>query len=427
MRRAAVGRGPAPVPPTALGQTARELAEGATVITLVPATARLLATRQQLRARRARPGSPRRLRACGSPWSAPAPSTPRSTHCSPRPTGSVWPATTAPPNWARSSAAPQAFLRCVWARPCPVSSTGWWTRHAGARAAGPRGAPDPYRWGARLARHGRPRGARRGLVADSRPRGHRRAPGGRWVAPWRSRRSSAPTTPCARCGSPAGPGSTRARTGSRPRWWSPGRPDETELRAHAARHLAPYKVPDTIVLRSALPRTASGKTAAAARYRLTPRAIEAARAYKTSELLFALHELGALTALAEGTALAPLSAELGCDPRALEVLLDTAASLGLLSTAAESESAAARVPLAELTAFVRLEERLSRDLVTREALAAVARSGQARRPFERLPRTRTTRSWSRCTRGPSAAPRPWPVPPSVCVCCVRAPAPGWSR
>lgn len=139
------------------------------------------------------------------------------------------------------------------------------------------------------------------------------------------------------------------------------------------------------MLRTALPKTATGKAAAAARYRLTPRAIEAARAYKTSELLFALHDLGALTALAEGTALAPLSADLGCDPLALEILLDTAASLGLLSTAAESEPASLRVPLAELTAFVRLEERLSHDLVTRRALAAVARSGLANRPFERRP------------------------------------------
>ncbi|MFF3893778.1 AMP-binding protein [Streptomyces sp. NPDC001812] len=376
-----------PVPPTALGQTARELAEGATVITLVPATARLLATRQQVRARRARPGSP-----------APAPRL----------------------RIAMVGAGPvDASLDTLFTEAYGIGvARNYGSTELGAVFSGPAGLP-PLCVGAPLpgvehrlvdpaTQEPAPQGPgalqiRTDGVPDWHDMGDLAVPdggslrilgregtavrrGGRWVAPLEIEAVFR-----------AHDAVREVRVTGRPRVHqgedgiaaevvvAPGGPDETELRAHAARHLAPYKVPDTIVLRSALPRTASGKTAAAARYRLTPRAIEAARAYKTSELLFALHELGALTALAEGTALAPLSAELGCDPRALEVLLDTAASLGLLSTAAESESAAARVPLAELTAFVRLEERLSRDLVTREALAAVARSGQARRPFERRP------------------------------------------
>lgn len=375
-----------PVPPTALGQTARELAEGATVIALVPTTARLLATRQRLRARRAHPGSP---------------------------------------------AAPRLRVAMVGAGPVDASLDALFTEaygigvarnygstELGAVLSGPAGLP-PLCVGAPLpgvehrlvdpvTRRPRSQGPgvlqiRTDAVPDWHDTGDLAVPeagslrilgregtavrrGGRWVAPLEIEAVLR-----------AHEAVREVRVSGRPRGHegedgieaevvvAPGGPDEGELRAHAARHLAPYKVPDTIVLRSALPRTASGKTAAATRYRLTPRAIEATRAYKSAELLFALHELGALTALAEGTASAPLSTELGCDPQALEILLDTAASLGLLSTAPGHEGVG-RAHLAELDAFIRLEERLSRDLVTREALAAVARSGQARRPFERRPR-----------------------------------------
>ncbi|MEI7031016.1 AMP-binding protein [Streptomyces pratensis] len=373
-----------PVPPTALGQTARELADGATVIALVPATARLLATRQQLRARRAGPDSP-----------GPAPRL----------------------RIAMVGAGPvDASLDALFTEAYGIGvARNYGSTELGSVFAGPAGLP-PLCVGAPLpgvehrlvdptTQEPAPQGPgalqiRTDAVPDWHDTGDLAVPdegslrilgregtavrrGGRWVAPleieavFRAHEAVREVRVTGRPRAHRGEDGIAAEVVV-----APGGPDETELRAHAARHLAPYKVPDAIVLRTALPRTASGKTAAAARYRLTPRAIEAARAYKASELLFALHELGALTALAEGAALGPLSAELGCDARALEVLLDTAASLGLLSTAAEPQDAA-RVPLAELTAFVRLEERLSRDLVTREALAAVARSGQARRPFER--------------------------------------------
>ncbi|MDJ0462515.1 AMP-binding protein [Streptomyces sp. H27-C3] len=376
-----------PVPPTALGQTALELAAGATVITLVPAAARLLATRQKLRARRAGPGAP-----------APAPGL----------------------RIAMVGAGPvDASLDTLFTEAYGIGvARNYGSTELGAVFSGPAGLA-PMCVGAPLPGVGHrlvdpttqePTAQGPGALqirTDTVPDWHdtgdlavshegslrilgregtavRR--GGRWVAPleieavFRAHNAVREVRVAATRRAHEGEDGIVAEVVV-----ATGGPDEAELRAHAARHLAPYKVPDIIVLRTALPKTATGKAAAAARYRLTPRAIEATRAYKTSELLFALHDLGALTALAEGTALAPLSADLGCDPLALGILLDTAASLGLLSTAAESEPAAPRVPLAELTAFVRLEERLSHDLVTRRALAAVARSGLANRPFERRP------------------------------------------
>ncbi|MEV4505669.1 AMP-binding protein [Streptomyces klenkii] len=153
------------------------------------------------------------------------------------------------------------------------------------------------------------------------------------------------------------------------------------LREHARRELAAYKVPDEFVIRTALPTSATGKVRAAPRYRLTRRAAEAARAYKTSEVLFALHGLGALDRLAEGAGAADLARELGFDADALEWVLRAAAGLGVLTTAAPGDTEP-RVRAAELAAFVRLEEHLSRGPVTREEIAAAVRTGVARRPFE---------------------------------------------
>ncbi|MEU3752575.1 AMP-binding protein [Streptomyces olivoreticuli] len=155
------------------------------------------------------------------------------------------------------------------------------------------------------------------------------------------------------------------------------------LREHARRELAPHKVPDEFVLRESLPVNAAGKVRAASVYRLTRGAAEAARAYKTSEVLFALHDLGALEPLARGADTALLAGELGCDADALEWLLRTATALGVLTT--EAEAPGTRVRAGELAAFVALEEHLSRGLVTREELAAVARRGTARRPFDASP------------------------------------------
>jgi long-chain acyl-CoA synthetase len=386
-----------PVPPTALGQTARELAAGATILTLVPTTARLLATRQRLRARRAGPGAPPaapglRIAMVGA---GPVDASLDALFAEAYGIGVARNYGSTELGAVFSGPAGLAPL-CVGA-PLPGVDSRLVDRATGERTALGPGTlqirtdvvPDWHDTGDLAVSH---EGSLRILGRE----GTAVRRGGRWVAPLEIEAVLR-----------AHDGVREVRVTARRRVHTgedgivaevvvtAGGPGEAELRAHAARHLAPYKVPDTVVLRTALPRTASGKAAAPVRYRLTPRAAEAARAYKTSELLFALHDLGALTALAEGVDPAALSAELGCDARALEILLDTAAALGLLSTAAENttyntagntaEPARPRVQVAELTAFVRLEASLSRSLVTREALAAVARTGLADRPFERGP------------------------------------------
>jgi len=158
----------------------------------------------------------------------------------------------------------------------------------------------------------------------------------------------------------------------------PDGPDQDALRAAAERELAPYKVPDEFRLRDSLRRTFSGKVLADQQFRLAPGAMAAARAYKAAELLFALHELGALEPLANGAPADDLAARLGCDSDALEWLLRVATDLGVIST----DPDAPPVDADELLGFVRLEELLSRTLVTREELASVARTGLQARSFE---------------------------------------------
>ncbi|GAA3009893.1 AMP-binding protein [Streptomyces fulvorobeus] len=370
-----------PVPPTALGEAARELAAGATVVALVPTTARLLATRQRLRARRAGPGA--------------APPAPRL-------------------RIAMTGAGPvDGPLDALFGEAYGVGlARNYGSTALGAVLSGPAGLP-PLCAGTPLpgvdirlldrTTHAETADGPGILQIRSdalpgwhdtgdlavREHGHLRVLGREGTAVRRGARWVAPLEIESVLRAHAGVRDVRVAARRRAHDGEDGLvaevvaddgTDTDELRAHAARHLAPHKVPDTFVLRAALPRTAVGKAAAPARYRLTPRALRAARAYKASELLFALHDLGALTALAEGSELADISAETGCDTRALELLLDTAAALGLVSTGLEPGGPA--VPIDELAAFVELEKRLSRDLVSREALAAVARTGVRHRPFE---------------------------------------------
>lgn len=158
-------------------------------------------------------------------------------------------------------------------------------------------------------------------------------------------------------------------------------PTPEELRAFAREQLAPYKIPDSFEMLAALPRTDTGKAKPTQRYRLAPAALAALRAYKASELLFALRELGAFEALGRGVEGGELARRLGCDGAALNWMLTTAADLGVLTVEGGAEAGSC-VAAPELETFARLEERLSRSLVTREALVAVARSGLQRRPFD---------------------------------------------
>ncbi|MGK5547196.1 AMP-binding protein [Streptomyces sp. URMC 127] len=374
-----------PVPPAALGAIAAELAGGATVVALVPSIARLLATR--------------RLRAGGPPPGDRAP--------------------------AQRPAAPALRLAMVGAGPVderlerafeeafgtPLARN-YGSTETGAVFAGQAriepfcvGTPLPgiaYRLagedgeavpeGTPGLLHVRVDGTWHAMgdlavavpgglrVIGRKDRAIRR--GGRWVSPLeieevlRGHPDVREVRVTARRGRHPGEDGIVAEVASA----RPGLPEDA-LREHARRELAAHKVPDEFLIRTALPTSAAGKVRAAPRYRLTRRAAEAARAYKTSELLFALHGLGALDALAEGAGAADLARELGCDADALEWLLRAAAGLGLLTTTAAGDGEP-RVRAAELAAFVRLEEHLSRGPVTREEIAAVARTGTARRPFE---------------------------------------------
>ncbi|MFF1509641.1 AMP-binding protein [Streptomyces sp. NPDC058326] len=395
-----------PVPPTALGEAARELAAGATAVALVPTTARLLATRQRLRAARAgsgaAPPAPRlRIAMVGAgPVDGPLDELFREAYGVglARNYGSteLGAVLTGPPGLPPLSAGtplPGVDIRVLDRTTRAETPDG-----PGILQIRTDALPDWHDTGDLAVRE-------QGLLRILGREGTAVRRGARWVAPLeiesvlRAHAGVRDARVAARRGSHEGEDGLVAEVVV-----TDDGTDTEALRAHAARHLAPHKVPDTFVLRTALPRTSVGKAAAPVRYRLTPRALAAARAYKASELLFALHDLGALAALARGADLTDINAEIGCDTRALELLLDTAAALGLVSTGPEPGGPA--LPVEELTAFVELEERLSRDLVSREALAAVARTGVAHRPFEQRSRDpELTRLYQNAMSGPSARAR----------------------
>ncbi|WP_030241129.1 ANL family adenylate-forming protein [Streptomyces sp. NRRL S-350] len=161
--------------------------------------------------------------------------------------------------------------------------------------------------------------------------------------------------------------------------------DVSGLGEHAKALLGSQKVPDRVRCVGEVPRGRVGKP-------LPPRAlaladrdvlIAAATAYKRSELLFALVDLGIVEALGRGATTAPeLAARLGLDEAACAELLRTAEEAGLLRP--EDPLPAARDGNGDVeTALVALEGELSRTWVTREALAEVVRSGVAKRPFDR--------------------------------------------
>jgi long-chain acyl-CoA synthetase len=154
--------------------------------------------------------------------------------------------------------------------------------------------------------------------------------------------------------------------------------DDESLLERARAQLAPFKVPDRIVRRSRLPRQANGKIAAAPRYRAAPpqALLEVARAYKRSELLFALRDLGVLDALDGSRDTYRVAERCGLDLEAAEVLLEVAEAVGLV-TRDDSSSGFDAAP------YVELESSLSRTWTTREAIADAARRGPGGRRFER--------------------------------------------
>lgn len=170
--------------------------------------------------------------------------------------------------------------------------------------------------------------------------------------------------------------------------------DVSGLAYHAKTLLGAQKVPDRIRCVAEVPRGRVGKP-------LPPRGLAMARpdvllaaasAYKRSELLFALVELGIVEFLEQGAA-TPLevAARLGLDESACRELLRAAEETGLLlpvdASAATSTETGDRTggSSQEATALIALERELSRTWLTREALADVARTGFAKRAFDRQP------------------------------------------
>ncbi|MEU8588304.1 fatty acid--CoA ligase family protein [Streptomyces sp. NPDC048664] len=181
--------------------------------------------------------------------------------------------------------------------------------------------------------------------------------------------------------------------------------DAHGLKEHARALLGPQKVPDRVRCVSEVPRGRVGKP-------VPPRAltlaapdalVAAATAYKRSELLFTLVELGIVDALGEGAATAPqLAARLGLEEAAAAELLRAAEDAGLLRP---DEAAGSGRPGTAGTGreLIELERELSRSWVTREALAEAVRTGAARRPYEAEgPSERLREVYEAAMHGPAA-------------------------
>jgi long-chain acyl-CoA synthetase len=156
--------------------------------------------------------------------------------------------------------------------------------------------------------------------------------------------------------------------------------DEATLRNFVRQRLSPYKVPERINVHQSLGRDAVGKVPALSRrYHLAggTELAAAMRAYRRSELLFALADLGLIERLTVGADVDDMAGELGVAAGPVRWLLDIAVGLGILATDETPDTAAAG--LAELLG---LEAELSRTWLTRQAIADVITAGHAERPFE---------------------------------------------
>ncbi|MFF5258039.1 AMP-binding protein [Actinomadura viridis] len=386
-----------PAPPAALGRCAELINAGATVLPLVPATARLLAARAP---RSVAPGHRLRLIMVGA-----GPVTDELDRRFTEVLGL---------GLARNYGSTETGALFSGAPGVPAGVVGWPLEgveyridqgelHVRVDGGGWRAMGDLVEEG--------PDGVR---VLGRRTRAVRR--GDRWVAPDEVEQVLRRHGSVVEARVSAGPAgtlvadvvTTRAAAGS-----------AGALRDHAAAELAPSKVPDRVLPVGDIARTAVGKPAAARP--LTPDTgalAEAAQAYKRSELLFALDRLGLLERLARSPATPEAAAaELGLDRGACQELLAAAEAAGLLrpagtgtapdvhdlpgapgdssdpgrssgsgdpASAGPDESAPGGLD-ESVAALIALEERLARTWVTRDALADVARNGIAGRRFDRTP------------------------------------------
>jgi long-chain acyl-CoA synthetase len=160
--------------------------------------------------------------------------------------------------------------------------------------------------------------------------------------------------------------------------------EEAALRDFTRQRLSAYKVPERIHVQHTLPRNAVGKTIApASRYRLAGGAevTAAMRAYRRSELLFAMADLGLIERLADGADSDELAEELGVAAGPLRRLLDIGVGLGVLE-AGEAPGERRDGAAAGLRELLQLEAELSTTWLTRRAIADVITAGHGTRPFD---------------------------------------------
>lgn len=153
-----------------------------------------------------------------------------------------------------------------------------------------------------------------------------------------------------------------------------------------------YKVPTRVSALNRIDRGGAGKTSAPSSVVLADAVVlrEAAWAYRRSELLFALRDLGILDLLiAEPLDASDLADRLGLDRLVVDNLVRVATDTGLLVEHSGEPDRNDRI--ARALDVVDLEAELSRGLVTRKTLQSIARTGLAnrdlQRPSERLART----------------------------------------
>lgn len=134
--------------------------------------------------------------------------------------------------------------------------------------------------------------------------------------------------------------------------------------------LMPAKWPDQLVVRSQLRRSPTGKLCADRVFRLAPPAalLEAATAYKRSELFFALLEAGVIERLAQGGTAGEIAGDLDLDYASLEIVLESGERLGLLH---DGEAQPEHTLAASQLRLLELERMLSHKWVTRDAIRRV--------------------------------------------------------
>jgi acyl-CoA synthetase (AMP-forming)/AMP-acid ligase II len=377
--------------PTALGAIATRMLGGATVVALVPALARLLAGRQLKRGDRAKPSDLRIAMVGAGPVDQGLEETfrtafglPTARNYGSTETGALFaglPGTAGLPPLCIGEPMPGVDFKIIdeRGRRCPPGEAGTLRIRLGATGAW-RDTSDLV-----VEADGQV------LIMGRRQQAIRR--GARWVAPLEVEAALREHPLVRDAHVRARPGGADGddimvadveATGS-------GRLSSTDLAAFARTRLALHKVPTQIRISEHLDRTPAGKVVSPRAYRLagTEALQEAARAYRRSELLFALADLGALAPLEHGASADDLAASLGVSSHEMEWLLQVASNLGLLSVIDErgSEANGNGRPRAagDPAAFIGLEAILSGTWLHRTAIADVVRTGIAGRGFDTGP------------------------------------------